>query len=107
MKPPAFRVDSAGMPSPLLPADDLDTRREAWHLLHRLPPARRLAFLWWVCRAATRPGLNCPEPVPAMREHARQAYRCDRADERFTNMVWVDVTAVCNQYEVPFLTAAV
>jgi len=87
------------MTAPLLLLDTLSDRREIWSLLHRLSPARRLAFLWWVCKAASKPGANCPEPVPEMREYVRQAMRCDRADERLTNMVYADTWAVANQYD--------
>lgn len=43
--------------------DNLDDRREMLLLLDKLPPWKRLRFLWWCCRRA-KDGLHRPEPTP-------------------------------------------
>lgn len=86
--------------------DTLDDRREIWHLLHRMPPARRLGYLERVCRAVSRPDGTGPRPVPDMRLLARDAERCGRADERLTNAVYVDVVHVCAAFDLELLLVA-
>lgn len=85
--------------SALLRYDTLDDRREAWHLLHRLPPRDRVAFLRWACTLATGKHGRRPDPVIS-RESVRQAYRCDRADERLTNECYADYLALVAQWDL-------
>lgn len=79
-----------------LTLDTKDDRREIWSLLHRLPPAARLAYLEKCCaaiRGLNRYG-NGPVPAPGMRAMADEARRCGRADERLTNSVYLDLLQV-------------
>jgi hypothetical protein len=79
MKPTYFGVDS------------VDDRREIWHLLHRMPPVKRLRYLYRCCEAV-RDGLgNGLFPLPSMNSMVDDAQRCDRGDERLTNAVYVDL----------------
>lgn len=78
--------------------DTLMDRRDLWFLLHRLHPRKRLQFLDWCCRAASRPHSPCPTPVPEMLTYGNDALRCDRGDDRFTAMIYVDLVAISNQY---------
>lgn len=91
------------MKNALLIADTLSDRRDLWHLLHRLPPARRLQFLRWCCVTASRPGENCPTPVPEMRQHVADALGTDQnalhASLRLTNEIYMDLAAIGQQYD--------
>lgn len=83
------------VPSPQKPTyltlDTLDDRRELWHLLHRLSPPRRLAYLTRCCEAV-KDGLgNGLFPLPSMRRMVAEAMRCDRGDDRLTNAVYSDI----------------
>lgn len=82
-----------------LALDTLDDRREIYHLLHRLPPAGRVAYLDWCCRRATL-GTSGAHPRPAtwLHSRARDAGRCDRADDRLTTEIYVDVVSLANAY---------
>lgn len=86
--------------SQLLVLDDRDSRREIWHLIHRLPPRERIAFLRRCCG---RVPLNNRGhlPVPAVR-HLRStvelAHRCDRADAVLTNEIYMDVLQLLNTW---------
>ena len=82
----------------LLCLDDLDSRRELWHLLHRLPPARRLAYLLRCCMAVSDSRGNGPRPTADMRDRmVPEAVRCSRADERLTNSFYMDIVALSHQ----------
>ena len=88
------------MPFALLRYDTLDDRREVFHLLHRLDPRRRVAFLRWACSRATGRHGRRPEPSPLMAEAVRLAYRCDRGDERLTNECYADYLALVAQWDL-------
>jgi len=76
-----------------LSVDTVDDRREVWHLLHRLPPDHRVAFLQWACKQVPPTNANrLPEPaVWKMRATADLARRCDRADNALTNECYSDI----------------
>ncbi len=88
----------------VLSFDTLDDRREVWHLLHRLPPAGRVAFLAGRCRLAAPTPAGAP-PRPSylrMRPRVRAAARgCDAADRGLTNEVYADLVLLDLQYAVP------
>lgn len=74
-----------------LTLDNTDDRRELFNLIHRLPPAARLAYLHKACEAV-KDGLgNGLFPLPSMRQMVADAERCDRGDERLSNAVWCDL----------------
>lgn len=86
-----------GKPSCLV-HDNLDDRRELWHLLHRLPPAWRVSFLEWCCKqVAGRYGPVRPRAkvFGPLLDHSR---RDDRADLVTTNEVYLDVYRLGHQY---------
>lgn len=87
------------MKNALLIVDQLSDRRDLWFLLHRLHPARRLAFLRWCCATASQPTNPCPAPTPEMAGYARDAARTDECDLRLTNMVYLDLAAIGQQYD--------
>ena len=92
----------------LLVLDTLDDRREIWHLLHKLPPSRRIEFMDWCCANVSGP--NGMRPTPSrlrMAETIRMAYRCDRADERLTNELYIDVLMLSSQWNLDLGRAAV
>lgn len=68
-----------------------------------LPPGRRLTFLRWCCVSASRPGADCPTPVPEMRQYVRDATGTDEnakhANLRLTNMIYLDLAAIGQQYD--------
>jgi len=88
--------------SSLLYLDTVDDRREIHSLLHRLPPADRVRFLRWACRAC--PARNDKKiPVPStwsMQTTLEQAYRCDRGDLRLTNEIYADVMSLLNTWDL-------
>ena len=89
-----------------LTLDTLDDRREVYHLLHRLPPARRVAFLADCCGRVTAPGGNRPAAAGFGRL-VREAGRCDRGDERLTVAVYTDLLALAAQWRLDLAAAAV
>lgn len=90
-----------------LTLDTLDDRREVWRLLHRLPPADRLAVLEACCRSLARPGRPCPVPVPEMaRVMVPEAARCGRADDRLTNAIYLDLLNVAANFGLDLVAVA-
>lgn len=87
------------MKNALLLVETLSDRRDLWHLLHRLHPFRRLQFLHWCCVTASRPEAPCPTPTLEMRTYARDAVRTDECDLRLTNMIYLDLAAIGQQYD--------
>ena len=78
-----------------LSLESLDDRREIWHLLHRMPPAARLSYLYKCCEAV-KDGLgNGLFPLPSMKQMVRDAEHCERGNERLTNAVWTDALQLC------------
>ena len=93
---------------PILAIDTLDDRREVWHLLHRLPPARRVAFLADCCRRV--PGNargHRPTPSARMAPTVAAAARCDAADHRLTTLVYTDLLVLSSQWGLDLAAAAV
>lgn len=89
------------MSDPILAFDTLDDRREMHTLLAKLPPARRVAFLAACCAEVTLPGSAVrPQPAPWLAARARDAGRCDRADDRLTAEVYTDMIALANAYNL-------
>jgi hypothetical protein len=86
-------------PSVLL-TDNLDDRREIFHLLHRLPPRFRVLFVEWCCCQieGTRPTVN----GLAMRETLHAARKCDVANERLTTMCYADMMVLGHQWCLDF-----
>lgn len=87
------------MKNALLLVDSLSDRRDLWEILHRLHPFRRLKFLTWCCVSASRPHNPCPKPIREMADFARAAMRTDFDDLRLTNMIYLDLAAVGQQYD--------
>lgn len=86
--------------------DTLDSRREVWHLLHRMHPRRRFAYLNRCCEAC-KDGLgNGLFPLPSMRQMVREAERCDRADDRLTNAVYADLVQLSANRGLDLLAVA-
>lgn len=96
---------TAAKPS-ILTMDTLDDRRELWHLLHRLPPHNRVAFLHRACRSVSKPNAPCPIPEPAWWNEAREAERCDRADEKLTTETFLSLAGISAEYGFDLLKAA-
>lgn len=91
----------------MIQLDTLDDRREIWHLLHRLSPASRVAFLRRWCdriRAANKHG-NGPAPM-GFDTLIREANRCERGNERLTNTVYCDLVAASAQWELDLVAVA-
>lgn len=85
----------------LLALDTLDDRREIYHLLRRLSPRRRVAFLADCCKQVRAKTPNDTGPTPSllrMGPTIKEAYRCDRANDRLTNMIYFDVLALSSQW---------
>lgn len=84
----------------LLAVDTLDDRREIFHLLHRLPPASRIAFVNRVCKSvvlkgsATHPGVG--RSTFAL---AALAMRNDKANEALTTDLFFDLWHLAMQFE--------
>lgn len=80
------------------PRDNLDDRREIWHLLARLPPRRRYQFLAWCCRQTTAK----PQPLPSWFRMTPRILAAERGDERqdmaLTNEIYGDLWALGYQY---------
>jgi hypothetical protein len=80
---------------PLLQIDDLDSRREVWHLLSRLPPQKRLLYLSWACAQVPQGRGKLPPPVPGMmRVSVDEARRDDKADAKHTNEIYCDLLSL-------------
>lgn len=94
------------MSQSLITLDTLDDRRELWHLLHRLPPRRRVSFLAWCCGKVRRPDGNGPVASSRMAETIAGAARCDRFDHRLTNEIYGDVLALSAQWGLDLAAAA-
>lgn len=89
-----------------LALDTLDDRREIYHLLHRLPPHRRVAFVTHCCGMVSDKRGN--RPVPMMfRGMVRDARRCDRGDERLTVACYHDLLALVYQWGLDLGKAAI
>jgi uncharacterized protein YprB with RNaseH-like and TPR domain len=77
--------------SQLLTMDDRDTKLEIRHLLTKLSPHRRVAFLEWCGLNAARPArivVDRKVDLPnTMQERVVAAYRSDRDDDVLTNDV--------------------
>lgn len=84
------------MKSALLTMDDLDSRREVHVLLHRLSPAKRVAFLDWCCqtcggvRPKMREWLDGAWVPTAFAKRVDAAVRSDRDDDCLTNEIFHD-----------------
>ena len=85
----------------LLQIDTLDDRREIWHLLHRLPPDARLAFMDWACSLVVAPG-NTRPVMSRLRMAATiaAAWRDNDADEQLTNLLYGDLLVLGSQWGV-------
>lgn len=83
--------------------DTLDDRRELWHLLHRLPPRDRFAFLGWCCRQCFLPNSRI-HPQPSwfrMGPRIKSAtWGDDVQDNALTNEIYTDIWALVMQYEL-------
>lgn len=95
------------MASQLVTMDTLDDRRELWHLLHRLPPVRRVAFLAWCCTQVSGPGGTRPGPSSRNQPAVAAARLDDKADERLTNMMYGDLLMLGAQWGLDLAKAAV
>ena len=87
--------------------DTVDDRREIWHLLHKMPPLRRVLFLQRVCATIRLKDPHGNGPVPmGFAEKVADAERCERGNERLTNAVYADVIAAANQYDLDLVKLA-
>lgn len=91
-----------------LTLDDVDSRREIWHLLNRLPPQKRLDFLSYACRCVPKNAKgHLPEPaVWKMRSSVELAGRCDKASEVLTNEVYLDLVQLAATWDLDLLATA-
>lgn len=92
----------------LLAVDTLDDRREIHGLLAKLAPWDRVRFLARCCQAVHKPGRNNVGPsVFRMRERIEASYRCDKADDGLTNMLYADLLFLAAQWGLDLAQAAV
>jgi hypothetical protein len=87
--------------NPVLAFDNLDDRREIYHLLRRLSPRERIAFMrWYLSHVHLGPWLSL---VPAVREDtlqlAKQAMTDDAADEVLARELYNDIWATAAAYD--------
>lgn len=87
----------------ILDHDSLDDRREVYHLLSKLPPAARVAWLEWACKNATL-GTSRIRPTVAAktRQLAAQARWDTAADERLTLEIFFDLFQMSINFRVDF-----
>lgn len=90
------------MKSQLLVVDDLDSRREIWVLLGKLPPDERFGFLRWACASVPQGrGSLLPPPVPYLTcSSVAAARRCDRESDRLTNECYSTLLSLLNDFNV-------
>ncbi len=87
--------------------DTLSDRRDVWSLLHRLPPASRVAFLADVCQGIRPVAGRVPAPTPnGFGRLLAEARRCDRADEMLTNAVYADLLQLFHTWNVDAVRTA-
>lgn len=88
----------------------LDTRSDRtalWHLLHKLPPTDRVRFLERRCALIAPANGRLPAPAPGGFDlMVKEAYRCDRADERLTNSVYADLWGLVSGWDADLLEIA-
>lgn len=92
----------------LTAVDTLDDRRELWHLLHRVSPARRVRFLEWACRAA--PGEVGQRPTVSHHRMSARVVAAHRdptgkADEMLTNEIYGDLLVIAAQWNLDLRVA--
>jgi hypothetical protein len=77
----------------ILAVDNLDDRREIVHLLDRLHPRKRIAFMRWCCRQAILPhGVGAhPQVNRKTLEFAEVACRDEEAAKRLTMDLFSDL----------------
>ncbi len=92
----------------ILVLDTRDDRQEVQRLLSALAPKDRVKFLIWACQRVPQGRGRLPVPqVSGMRETCDLAYRCDRADERLTRMVYMDCLALFANFELDAAKTAI
>ncbi len=81
--------------------DNLDDRREIYHLLLHLSPLRRIVFMErFLAKVHLGPWLSLvPAVDPSTKRLAREAMNDDAKDERLANELWNNIWAVCSSYE--------
>lgn len=89
----------------LLAVDTLCDRRELHTLLHKLHPRKRVRFVEWCCATVTRPRQSAPV-VTTDEQQVRDAERCERGDDRLTNLCLMDVYALGSQWNLDLPRAA-
>ena len=94
------------MTSQLLVLDTRDDRREVATLLAKLPPRARVEFLRR-CVSRLPPGKLPPPAVTGYRDAVEYAGRCDRADDRLTRMVYLDVLSLMSSFGLDAAATAV
>lgn len=90
----------------MLAYDSLDDRRELVVLLNHLPPAARVGYLAWCCSHARNGSKLRPVPARSFAGMAAAARRCDRASDRLTTAVYLDVLTLAAQYGLDLTGAA-
>lgn len=87
----------------ILDHDNKDDRLEVYHLLSKLPPPKRLAWLDWACCRATL-GTSQVRPVVQQktRRLAAQARWDSAADARLTLEIFFDLWMLSINYRVDF-----
>lgn len=92
---------------PTLTLDTRSDRTALWHALHRLPPIDRVRFLVLRCAAVKPAQGRLPAPAPGGFDlMVKEAYRCDRADERLTNSVYADLWGLVSGWDADMLEIA-
>jgi hypothetical protein len=93
--------------SGLIVYDNLDDRREIWHLLHKLSPKFRFQFLDRCCQLVFQiklaQGVNIGEMRASelrMRDTIKASRKCDQADNRLTSEIYWDILSLASPWSV-------
>lgn len=86
--------------------DNVDDRREIWHLLHNLSPFYRVKFVEYCCQLAigklrgVQLDVSDVFDAESMKETVKGSWICDRENERLTNVLYYDILALACQWKV-------
>jgi len=81
-------------PGQIKPYNNRMDRMELLTLLNHLSPKRRIEYLAWVCSQVVLPGTFGLHPAiaPETKKLADDARHCDRANERLTVAIMMDIS---------------
>lgn len=80
--------------------DNVDDRREIWHLLHKLNPHQRVKFVGYCCQIVTGKLKGVVLDATSMQDTIEESWICERASERLTNILYYDILALACQWKV-------